>query len=212
MPIKNIFILIYLILFSSIAQAQSVATDLTALLNATKSMRADFVQTIYDEQGKTIQQSYGQMAISRPGKFRWQVMKPIPQLIIANDARLWIYDPDLEQVTIRSLKNMSGEAPALLLSQVDATLEKDYAVKILQKKPTTMRWFLLTPKTTDHMFSTIQLGFTDGRITDMRLQDNLGHMTAIRFKNIALNPTLSASLFNFKIPANIDVIDETRGR
>ncbi len=63
-----------------------------------------------------MQRSYGKMALERPGKFRWEVTKPIPQLIIANEAKLWIYDPDLEQVTIRRLKVTSGETPALLLS------------------------------------------------------------------------------------------------
>src|SRR5438105_3435289 len=80
--------------------ADDHSPNLANLLDAVKSMQANFTQTVYDNHGKSVQTSYGRMAIERPGKFRWEVTKPIPQLIIANESRLWIYDPDLQQVTI----------------------------------------------------------------------------------------------------------------
>src|SRR5690242_12941666 len=101
--------LFFYFLFSNVYAA--AATDLTQVLNNVHSMRANFTQTVYDNLGKAIQQSTGKMAMQRPGQFRWQVVRPLPQLIIANQTRLWIYDPDLEQVTIRAFKTTAGEIP-----------------------------------------------------------------------------------------------------
>src|SRR5579862_4041780 len=100
--LQYIFSLLFFCMLNA-AYAQSAADELSKQLDAVHSMRASFVQTVYDNKNKPIQQSYGRMALLRPGKFRWEVDKPIPQVIIANQTRLWIYDPDLEQVTIRPL-------------------------------------------------------------------------------------------------------------
>ncbi|SRR5579885_1216167 len=188
----------------------SASSDLSSLLDAVQSMRANFTQTIYDNRGKAIQKSYGRMAMQRPGKFRWEVTRPIPQLIIANGTKLWIYDPDLQQLTIRSLEKAAGETPALLLSHVGNVLDNDFTVKTLQKNSPKWNWFALTPKNQGNMFDSIQMGFVNKQIQEMRLADNLGHTTVIQYQNIQTNVNIPASLFVFKPTAKIDVIDETR--
>jgi outer membrane lipoprotein carrier protein len=190
--------------------AAPASAELTTLLNGVHTMRANFTQTVNDNAGKFIQKSNGKMAMERPGKFRWDVTKPIPQLVIANDKRLWIYDEDLEQVTIRSLTYEAGEAPALLLSHVNTSIDKDFAIKTSDKKTPGWSWFILVPKKPDSMFASIQMGFTKNEIHEMRLEDHLGHVTTIQFKNIETNVNLSSSLFAFKASKNVDVIDETR--
>lgn len=195
--------------FLSVAYAASPSEDLTALLNGIKSMKANFTQTVYNKRGKATQKSFGYMAMQRPGKFRWDVTKPMPQLIIANGSKLWIYDADLAQVTIRSLKQSAGEAPALLLSHDNATLDHDFIVKAIPKNAAG-QWFALTPKRRDGMFSSIQMGFVNNQIREMRLQDNLGSNTVIQFQTIQMNPNIASSQFTFKPSAKIDVIDETR--
>lgn len=172
-------------------------------------MKATFTQSTYNNRGKVTQKTSGDMAMQRPGKFRWNVTKPMPQLIIANQNKLWIYDPDLEQVTIRVFNQTSSDAPALLLSHDNASLDQSFTVKTLQKNPG-WKWFLLKPKKQGEMFEAIQLGFADNQIREMHLQDNLGSNTVIRFEGIKVNPTLASSLFMFKPSAKIDVIDETR--
>jgi outer membrane lipoprotein carrier protein len=149
------------------------------------------------------------MSLERPGKFRWEVIAPIPQTVIANGSRLWIYDPDLEQVTIRSLKKSAGDTPALLLSDVDAELTGAYNVKPTSQNPDA-RSYTLTPKSNDNMFASIKLAFVKNQIREMRLEDNLGHVTSIKFQQIETNINLPASLFVFKKPAKVDVIDETK--
>lgn len=187
------------------------AGDVTALLNQTHTMQANFKQVTYDNHQKAIQSATGRMALSRPGKFRWEVLKPVPQLIIANQNKLWIYDPDLQQVTIRALQQAAGESPALLLSHVDNTLENDYTVIELPQNAG-VRWFSLKAKQKENMFGDVELGFSQANLQQMRLKDNLGHTTTVDFKQITANANLPTSLFMFKTPAGVDVIDETKKR
>jgi len=205
-------ILLMLLCCSPLFAFATPATDLASLLNAVHTMKADFIQKVYDNHGKVIQTSQGKMALDRPGKFRWQVTKPIPQLIIANQTRLWIYDSDLEQVTIRPLTQAAGDTPALLLSHVGTSLETDYAVKPLDKTGSSLTWFQLTPKNTENMFASVQMGFKQNEISEMRLEDHLGHITAITFTQTQTNVALPGAQFTFKAPAGVDVIDETLRR
>lgn len=185
------------------------ADDLAQLLNSVRTMRANFTQTVYDNRGKAVQTSKGQMSLQRPGKFRWQVTSPIPQVVIANGTKLWIYDPDLEQVTIRSLQKSAGDTPALLLSDVDSVLTDAYNVMPSPQKADG-RTYTLVPKSADNMFASIKLAFVNNQVREMRLEDHLGHITSIKFQQIQTNIDLPDTLFTFKKPANVDVIDETR--
>ena|SRR3990167_2221223 len=207
---RIILIVIFLFIFFINISYATPASDLTQHLNAVRTMQADFSQMIYDNRGKPIQASIGKMALQRPGQFRWETQKPLPQLIIANGSRLWIYDPDLEQVTVRLLNAEAGDTPALLLSHANLILDKEYTVKTLNKPLSPLQWFVLVPKKKDSMFASIQLGFLRDQIKEMQLQDHLGHTTFIQFKNIKINVSFSNKLFVFKVPRGVDVIDETK--
>lgn len=207
--LKKLFILLSLLCISAFANADP-ATTLTQLLNNIRTMKADFSQTIYNKSGKAMQQSHGRMVMQRPGQFRWDIKAPVAQLLIANGKRLWIYDPDLEQVTIRSLNRAAGEAPALLLSDANVALAQDFNVQIPANASSNLQWFLLTPKNKDSMLSQIMLGFSGNQIRAMNLRDHLGNNTVIKFQNIMMNASVSEAVFRFVPPAGVDVIDETR--
>lgn len=208
MKIFSRLIIVLCVLFSTRIWADA-AGELTTLMGPINTFSASFTQTIYDNKHKQIQDSAGKMALSRPGKFRWEVYKPQAQTIIANGNKVWVYDPDLQQVTIRGLNQTAGESPATLLSNNSAVLQQNYNVKELPAQGRT-RWFKLTPKQKDNDFQAVQLGFTNNQITQMVLQDNLGHTTQVAFNNIKSNTTLANSLFVFKAPANVDVLDESK--
>lgn len=202
----GLWVILFVFCTSSFAQE---AQGLVELLSSIHTLQGDFVQTILDNKGRAIQQSEGQMALERPGHFRWQVHHPIPQLIIADDTKLWIYDPDLQQVVIRPMVKAAGQTPAFLLTNVAQALDKDFIVRNMPA-PENWEWYSLTPKNKDNMYSSIQLGFLNHDIKEMRMKDNLGHNTVIQFRRLHKNISLSASLFKFHPPANVDVIDETR--
>lgn len=209
---KKIFCLLpaLFLIFASQVYADSATETLSQLLKNMHSMQADFSQTVVDKRGKALQKATGHMSLQRPSQFRWEVMQPNHQLIVTNGKRLWIYDPDLEQVTIRTLVKAAGETPAMLLSDKDLSLTKEFAVQPMDKPSSSLKWFVLTPKDKGSMISSLQLAFENQEIRQMQLQDHLGHSTLIEFSNIKFNSPLAASLFNFKPPANIDVIDETK--
>jgi outer membrane lipoprotein carrier protein len=211
MKVYSRFVL-HLAVFSAIFASSAFAgeaAELSSLLGQMKTMRASFTQTIYDNNDKPVQKSNGKVALERPGKFRWEVTKPMPQIIIANGERLWIYDPDLQQVTIRSLNSEAGEAPALLLSRQNTALENDYDIKVLAaEKP--LHWFILKPKKKDAMFASVKMGFQGSQLKEMMLEDQIGHGTRVQFTNVEMNASLPPALFVFKAPKGTDVIDEAR--
>lgn len=207
--LSSIFIF-WLMFFSFAAVAQEdQAQELLQVLGPIQSLQADFVQTILDNKGKAIQRSQGKFALKRPGLFRWDVVHPMPQLIIANNTRLWIYNADLEQVVIRPVAKEVGKTPAFLLSNMNTAITRDFIVRRMQA-PQHWQWFSLTPKGNESLFHVIQLGFFNHQIKEMRMQDNLGHNTVIQFHHLKENGSLRSSLFQFHPPANVDVIDETR--
>ena len=162
--------------------------DLTGLLSHIRTMQANFSQTVKDAKGKVLNQSQGNMSMERPGKFRWNVTQPDAQLIVANNQKIWIYDAGLEQVTIRFLGKEAGETPALLLSNTNETLAKDFQVNM--STDAGVQWFVLKPKKPGSLLETIKLGFANAQIKQMQLLDHLGHMTLIQFSHIAVNNKL----------------------
>lgn len=207
--LRSVFIAWLCCVCSMSMAAAPVEQRLSDLLQSLKTLRADFTQTVYDNHHKVVQKSFGHMALARPGEFRWEVTQPIPQLIIARQTRLWIYDKDLEQLTIRSLDESNGSTPALLLSHDTALLTKDFNVQSVSGEPSQWQWFLLTPKQNDGMFVAIKMGFDGKSIRVMQLKDHMGHDTLIQFEAAKVNTTLSPSLFHFKAPPHVDVIDES---
>lgn len=208
--LKIIFAWTVVLFCCSAVNASTESSILAERLNNIRTMQADFTQTIITRSAKPLQRSYGKMLLARPGKFRWQVQRPVTQLLVANGKRLWIYDPDLEQVTIRFINQAAGEAPALLLSDANASLARDFIVKIQKRSGSLLEWFVLIPKNNDSMLASLMLGFAGQEIREMDLQDHLGHTTVIQFQHVTLNAGVPASAFSFTLPANVDVIDETR--
>ena len=199
-----------LLCITSFAYAQTPSDALSELLKNMRSMQATFTQTILNNKGKAIQKSSGRMYLQRPSQFRWDVLHPMRQLIVTNGKRLWIYDPDLEQVTIRNLVKAAGETPAMLLSDESLSLGKEFTVTTRAYAESSWEWFILIPKDKSSVIAALKLAFDHQIIRQMQLQDHLGHTTVIDFDAVKVNNTLSASLFNFKPPAGVDVIDETK--
>jgi outer membrane lipoprotein carrier protein len=206
--ITKFFSFLILCCYFSSSYADPASDQLLQLLNTIHTLQADFTQVVTDAKGRTLNRAEGQMSLQRPGKFRWNVQHPNAQLIVTNGKKIWIYEPDLEQLTIRYLGKEAGETPALLLSNTNETLTKDFSVQTVNSAD--MQWFLLKPKDKGSMFEKIKLGFVKQEIRQMQLQDHLGHTTVIQLNRIVMNSTLSPSLFNFKASGKVDVIDETK--
>jgi len=168
------------------------------------SFSADFSQTVRNTTGKILQQSTGTMALQRPLKFRWAYRSPYEQLIITNGNRLWIYDRDLEQLTIKALNNSIGSTPAALLSN-DQPLEKTFHIRGDGQR-SNLSWVRLTPKKPDTGFELIRLGFVRNTLSVMVLTDSFGQTSTIRFSHLQKNIKLDHKQFIFSPPPGVDVI------
>ncbi|MBI3068535.1 MAG: outer membrane lipoprotein carrier protein LolA, partial [Betaproteobacteria bacterium] len=142
----------------------------------------------------------------RPGKFRWEYEKPYEQVIVGDGTRLWIYDKDLNQVTVRKLEQAIGGSPAALLAG-SSEIEKNYTLTSIGIQEGLDR-VEAAPRTQDTAFEKVRLGFGAAGLEAMELRDQFGQITVIRFSGLERNPRLSPELFRFVPPKGADVISE----
>lgn len=172
-----------------------------------RTLSGNFTQTVYDSQGRKTQESAGELYFSRPGKFRWIYRKPYEQLIVGDGSRIWIYDSDLEQVTVKKTDRAIGESPAALLAGSNE-IDRYFDLRDAGTKDG-VDWLEATPKSREGSFDVVRLGFRGKSLEAMELQDNFGQRTSLRFAGLRHNPSLKAELFRFKPPRGVDVLGDT---
>ncbi len=188
------------------AEQKNAAKRLNELLSAANTMSATFSQMTLSSNGSSLQETTGQVTLQRPGMFRWHTDAPLEQVLVSNGEKIWLYDPDLEQVTIQKLDQRLTHTPALLLSGDVSTLAENFSIS--WKEGSSVDDFVLSPKASDSMFETLRLSFREGVINDMQLNDPIGQRTNILFQGVKLNQPVDASQFNFTAPDGVDVISE----
>ena len=187
--------------------AQAGAIDqLHDFLKNTKTLKADFAQSVIAKNGRKPQQSSGVVAIARPGKLRWEIQKPFPQLVVGDGEKIWIHDPELQQVTVRKAGQAIGGSPAALLSGSNE-LERNFTLKEAGEADG-LAWVEATPKVSDSGFERVRLGFSGSDLKAMELLDSFGQTTLIHFSRLERNPALPAATFRFVPPAGVDVVGE----
>ncbi|MGA8260667.1 MAG: outer membrane lipoprotein chaperone LolA [Arenicellales bacterium] len=190
------------------AAIAAVGKSLNHFFNDVHTYSARFQQVVLDEGFNPIQESSGRVLIKRPGRFRWDYDPPNQHEIISDGDKVWTYDVELEQVTVRSLKKALGKTPAALLAG-GVDLDKDFKVTDLGQVNGPLHWVRLVPKGDDVGFKDIRIGFQDGRLRVMELVDGLGQTTRITMTDGQENKTIADSQFEFTPPKGADVIDDT---
>jgi outer membrane lipoprotein carrier protein len=183
-------------------------------LGLINSFSANFVQLTQDGLGNTLQRVEGFMQVAKPGKLRWQTEGIYEQLVISDGKSLWIYDADLEQVSIKKMDNRLSETPALLLGGDVSAIGDDFI--ITQAPSENSIRFILQPKDSSQLFDSLELDFNklddQQSLTQMIIRDASGQVTDISFTNVTNNPKLDHAIFSFDIPDGIDVIDGRPGK
>ena len=198
---------LFLLLFASGAVLGApTVEDLKSMLRQTTTARAHFAQIVLDSNMKTLQRATGTMQFSRPDKFRWEYDKPYEQLIVGDGTRVWLYDKDLSQVTVRRFDRALGSSPAALLAG-SSEIDKDYNVTGMSSRDG-LDWLEAVPRTRDTAFERILLGFGKSGLEAMELRDQFGQITVIKFSTIERNAKLAPELFRFTPPKGVDVISE----
>lgn len=195
--------------FSGPAAAGEGADRLDAFLDGFTTLEARFEQTLIDEKGRTLEVATGTVALARPGRFRWDYEAPYAQTIVGDGSAVWIYDPDLEQVTRKGMEQAIGSTPALILDSRAAIVEH-YAIYELGQDQGLV-WVALRPLEETNQYSDVRLGFDEPGLRVMELRDNFGQTTRVRFEAERLNPVLAPDRFEFTPPPGVDVIEAGEG-
>lgn len=180
--------------------------QLKAFLNGAKTGKTTFRQVVSGKPGRPPQESSGTFAFARPGKFRWAYEKPHPQTIVGDGEKLWIYDPDLNQVVVRKLDRALGATPAALLAGDDA-LEKNFELHDGGKSGDT-EFVDAKPRAADSGFVSVRIGLKDNLPRTMELHDSFGQETQLSFGAFDRNATVDAAVFRFVPPQGADVVGE----
>ncbi|MCE9663638.1 outer membrane lipoprotein chaperone LolA [Halomonas sp. M5N1S17] len=189
------------------ALASQGAARLATMLEPLETYQASFEQQILDGSGQRLQQASGTMWLSRPGKFRWEVDAPYQQEVISDGSEVYLYDPDLEQVTVQALDQRVTHTPALLLSGSASELTENYDVTRQQQGSNES--FRLVPKSPDTLFEELEMTFRGEELRGLEMTDSTGQRTAIEFRDVRMNQSIDDSRFTFEIPDGTDVIRDT---
>ena len=198
--------LILLLLILPLAGPAWATTPVQRYFQDLQSLRADFIQRVYDERARIVQSSSGRMLMRRPGQFRWDYRTPAEQIIVADGERLWAYDVDLAQVTVRKLDTALSATPLALLSGA-APIEETFAVGNVQTRDG-LAWYDLTPRQPQPEFRLLRVAFKGDELVSLELEDSFGQRTRLDFQKLERNPTLDPALLKFTPPPGVDVVGD----
>lgn len=197
-----------LALFLSPGVSHAAADDpVAAYFSGLETFQASFEQTVVDSNGEQVQHSEGKVWIQKPGRFRWDYQTPYRQLIVADGNRLWTYDEDLQQATVKPVDDALSSTPAMLLSGFRPLSE------VMNSKPVGSddgkRWFSLSPRQSDSAVEKVRLAFDKEQLVIIEVNDSFGNQTRILFSGIVRNRELEPGLFKLELPADTDIIGDT---
>lgn len=195
---------------SSAAHAATALEQFKSFVGSSKTARGEFVQRVARVEGgaslKVSKESSGSFQFSRPGRFIWTYKKPYEQVLQADGEKLYIYDRDLNQVTVRKLGNALGSSPAAILFGSN-DIEKDFTLKDLGSRDG-QEWLQAVPKSKDSTFEKIGIAMKDGVPAAMELRDSFGQVTMLTFTRFEKNPALPDTQYRFVPPKGADVLEQ----
>jgi outer membrane lipoprotein carrier protein len=187
------------------AAADTGRERLDAFLEGLETLQAEFQQVLVDEEGEALEEAAGSVLLARPDRFRWDYRAPYRQLIVADGQQVWIYDPDLAQVTVRRQAGALDATPASLLAS-RRPVDEVFAIEELGIDDEGVAWLSLAPREAGGSFESIRVGVDAGGGLRMRLVDGFGQTTDLAFRDVQRNPAIAEERFRFTPPEGVDVI------
>lgn len=193
--------------FAHAGQAKSNASEqLAQQLSTIQTMEAVFIQKTLDRKGqRVLQENHGKMLFKKPNLFRWSVETPLKQLIVSNGSKLWVYDIDLEQVSVQQLQKGKNDKPAMILLSDPKSLNQQFTISTFKdKSPGT--WYELQPRTQDSQFRKMALYFDKKQLQKIQFEDAAAQWSHIEFSQIKTNLRVGEKSFQFVPPKGVDVV------
>lgn len=187
--------------------AHSAGNALQNYVDHLKTFSADFEQTQPDEAVFELNQSYGHFELKRPGQLVWQYTKPTPQKIVVDGVNLWVFDEDLDQVTVRPIEDVKADIPLSWLLYNESIESKFTIIDAGHREG--LDWYNLTPKKATY-FQSIEVGMKAGEMTEVWMYQSAENITKVRFKNIESNLVIPLKNFQFQLPEGADLVGEAQ--
>jgi outer membrane lipoprotein carrier protein len=203
---RLLMVLVAMLGVAANAHAQSAREKLEAFSNGLVGLSAKFEQRTLGADGEVQEDSKGTLALRAPRQFRWQYVEPFPQLIVADGDNVWIYDEDLEQVTVRNQSQEEAQSPLTVLIDL-SQLDRDFKVKALPDEAG-LSWLELQALAKEPAFKTVRIGLGSHGPERMHLIDLIDNRTEWTFSAWQRNPQLAEDLFKFTPPEGVDVVGE----
>ena len=197
------YLFLLMLLIAAPAGADDAGKRLDAALKNMDNLTAEFRQTLRDEEKNVVQQSRGTLALQRPGKFAWIYTEPYEQRIIADGSELWIYDVELDQVTVKPMGEGLANAPIMILMKQAGVGDQFEVNEVGQRKY--LYWVELLPRADDLEYTQIYIGIEGDQVRAMELQDKFGQSTQIVFDNLRVGVVHNPEVFKFTPPPGVDV-------
>lgn len=191
--------------FASLAAHAEPVDTLKEFVREVKTGRAAFTQTVTAPDGVKRRSSSGSFEFARPNRFRFAYAKPFEQVIVADGQKVWIFDADLNQVSVRAFNSALGATPAALLA--GGSLEKDFDLSNQPSKDG-VDWALATPKNKDGAFQSVRVGFKGKTLSAIEITDSFGQRSLLLFTQMLANPMIASDAFRFTPPVGADVIEQ----
>ena len=178
---------------------------LQSFLRDARTGSAEFTQTVISPDGTKRRPSSGTFEFSRPDRFRFSYAKPFEQVIVADGQRLWIHDPELNQVVSRRQAGALSATPAALLAGTQ--VERSFT---LTEEPARdgLVWVKAVPRKPDAGFESLRIGFRDGALASVEILDGLGQRSVLQFSRLRVNVPLPADRLVFVVPKGADVLEQ----
>lgn len=202
---RRLGVTVALVCATGVASAGGIA-QLRQFVDTARSAQGEFEQTVFAASGRKPQRASGSFVFARPGKFRWTYDKPYPQVLVSDGDKLWSWDRDLNQVTVKRLGDALGSTPAAILAGDDA-IERNFELAEAGSSDG-LEWVRAKPRQADSSFESMRMGFAGGTLKRMELKDNFGQTTLIEFRSLVAGARPDPAQFRFVPPSGADVIGD----
>lgn len=196
------------------ASDMAAAEQLAGILEHTRTLRSEVSVLTLDQDGREVQESTAQLVMQKPDHFYWEILSPYAELMVADGERIWRYEPDLEQVTVEPFDDDISRTPVMLLNGNADNIVSAYTITSANFDSSTDNGqrtrFILTPKGNDGLFTRLSLTFNGSVLEEMQFEDSLGQKTSLVFNAPEANADIDPDIFEFTIPEDVEVIDNTR--
>ncbi len=190
---------------STAATAADAVETLRAFVRDVSSGRAEFTQTVTSPDGRRTRTSSGRFEFARPDRFRFEYVRPFAQTIVGDGRQVWIYDPGLQQASVRPMSQALGATPAALLT--GTSLERDFELSALPARDG-LDWVQARPKQAEGSFSLLRVGFAGRQLAALEIVDTFGQTSVLRFERVEQGVALPPETFRFTLPPGVELLTQ----